>query len=141
MKMKRLVMFVAPLLFALSPTARGDTIFLPSAAEIEKIALKHPAPEYPKKLRAKHITGSGLFTIQVDAPTGRVVDVTIDRSTGSATLDKSAVEALRHWAFRPHSVVRVRVPIAFTLPRIEVVSSNQTLQPTPSRLISSRFYD
>jgi TonB family protein len=117
MKMTRVVAvaFAALFLGALVGIARADTVFLPSAAELEKIALKHPGPEYPKKLRARHIGGKGVFTVQVDAPTGQVIDVSVDRSTGSATLDKCAVEALKQWLFRPNSVVRVRVPIEFTM--------------------------
>jgi TonB family protein len=117
MKMTHVVpiAFAAVFLGALVVIARAETVFLPSVAEVEKIALKHPAPEYPKKARARHISGSGVFALQVDVPTGQVIDVSVDRSTGSAMLDKCAVEALRHWLFRPNSVIRVRVPIAFTL--------------------------
>lgn len=97
--------------------ARTDDVSLPSEAELEKIALKHPAPDYPKKIRAGHFTGKGVFDIQVDARTGKVIDVSVNRSTGSAVLDQSAVEALKHWLFRTNSVVRVRVPIEFTLQR------------------------
>jgi|SRR5437868_2485775 len=81
----------------------------------DEIALKHPTPEYPRALRAKHITGAGVFEVTVDAPSGLVVGVSPLKSTGSRALDACAVEALKRWIFRPNSVVRVKVPIAFTL--------------------------
>jgi TonB family protein len=101
---KLILVSVAAVVGAIALMARADDVTLPSLAQVEQVALKHPTPEYPKKARAKRVTGAGLFAIQVDGPTGQVIDVTVDRSTGSALLDQSAVEALRRWLFRPNSV-------------------------------------
>ena len=88
---------------------------VPFISDVEETALKHPKPEYPRVLRARHITGAGLFEVAVDAPSGQVIDVSVVRSTGSKALDRCAVEALKRWIFRPNTVTRAKIPIAFTL--------------------------
>jgi protein TonB len=47
--------------------------------------------------------GEVLLDIHVGA-TGEVIDVRVRRSSGSPSLDRSAVDTVRHWRFRPASV-------------------------------------
>jgi TonB family protein len=84
-----------------------------------------PKPDYPGAARRRHITGSGIFRLQVQTPTGTVSVVKVERSTGHAILDAAATDTLRRWRLKP-DVIRayrdpqnpsapliVRVPITF----------------------------
>jgi len=87
---------------------------LPTVSKPEDYALKHATPPYPDSARAHFVTGSGIFEVQVDRASGRVVDVAVVKTTGSKLLDRSAVETLHHWVFRPNSVLSAKIPITFT---------------------------
>jgi hypothetical protein len=52
----------------------------------------------------------------VDVESGRVRDAYMERSTGHAILDDTAVNAFRRWRFKPGTVNKVRVPITFAVP-------------------------
>ncbi|MEO6970327.1 MAG: energy transducer TonB [Chthoniobacterales bacterium] len=80
----------------------------------EQIALKHPTPPFPKKARAQHIQGSGIFALDIDYDSGQVIDAKVFKSTGYKMLDDSAVETLKRWQFRPHTIIHANIPIAFT---------------------------
>src|SRR5713101_7387426 len=64
--------------------------------------LYYPTPEYPLEARRQHMTGMGIFVLQVDAPSGVVTRVRVVPSTGFPMLDKSAVDTLKRWRFRPN---------------------------------------
>ena len=91
------------------PSARQGT---PSA---RARALHAPLPEYPYEARRARITGNGLAILTLDSATGRVLEVTMAQSTGSAVLDKAACAGLKRWRFRPGSPAQVRCPITYTL--------------------------
>ncbi len=80
----------------------------------EQIALKHPTPPFPKKARAQHVHGTGVFTLAIDEGSGQVIDVKVLKSTGYKMLDDSAVDTLKRWEFPAHVVTRLDVPITFT---------------------------
>jgi len=83
----------------------------------------------PKPVPQPGLHGSGIFVVRVHIPSGRVTDVGVAYSTGSDSLDRSAVAALRRWRFKagalpPHkTVVRtsrqtrdetfIKIPITF----------------------------
>lgn len=73
-------------------------------------------PRYPA--RARCATGLVTLLVEVDA-TGAVVEVTVEKSSGTRLLDKAGAEAAGKWTYRPGRVAgqpvggRVRVPIAF----------------------------
>ena len=73
-----------------------------------------PQPDYPYLARVNHIEGSGVFTVQIDPRTGLVTSVSVKKSTGWATLDKAAIDALRRWRFTTPTKPSVEVPIRFT---------------------------
>ena len=58
--------------------------------------------------------GSGIFTVNINPKTGLVTSVSVKKSTGSAALDKSAIDALRRWKFRVPTKPSVEVPITFS---------------------------
>lgn len=91
------------------PSARQGN---PSA---RALALQAPAPEYPYEARRARITGNGLAILTLDSASGRVLEVTMAQSTGSAVLDRAACAGFKRWRFRPGSPAQVRCPITYTL--------------------------
>jgi TonB family protein len=79
------------------------------------IALATPKPEYPTSARYQRLQGKGIFGVMVDENTGFVTAVRIFQSTKYEILDTAAIQALQKWRFRPHTVVKIRVPINFSL--------------------------
>jgi TonB family protein len=75
--------------------------------------IKYHAPEYPTFDLEHHHEGDGLFRITVDSKTGSVPHVTTIKSTGFASLDSSAVRAIREWRWRPGTWKEVDMPIRF----------------------------
>ncbi len=78
-------------------------------------ALFAPRPEYPYEARRSRITGDGAVRLTIDPQSGRVLETTIVRSTGSAVLDQAALEGFRRWRFRPGAPSSVQCPITYTL--------------------------
>ncbi len=62
---------------------------------------------------ARHLAGSGVFVVHMDLASGRVSRIDIPKSTGHASLDKSAVEALRKWRAAPGTVRVIKMPVVF----------------------------
>jgi TonB family protein len=44
-----------------------------------------------------------------------VIDAAMEQSCGNAILDKTTLDAIRRWRFKPGSVTKVQVPITCTL--------------------------
>lgn len=91
---------------------RGATVSLRSAKAMATYA---PRPVYPYQARRLRITGSGTALLSVDPASGNVTDVMMLQSCGNAILDMATLDALRRWRFKPGTVVRVQVPITYTL--------------------------
>jgi protein TonB len=91
-------------------------------AEVEsppRIAF-NPAPAYPPDALAAGATGLVELRVRVAAD-GRVLAVALHRTSGHASLDRAALEAVRQWRFHPaqrdgvatqHEVI---VPVRFRL--------------------------
>src|SRR4029077_1376481 len=105
---------VPPLLARPTRPTALVTVPLDKATDI----ISHPAPEYPAKARARHLSGTGVYELQVLEETGEISSVTVITSTGYPILDSAAVSALKRWRLRPHTAVRVKVPISFSLKSI-----------------------
>lgn len=82
--------------------------------------LSNPPPNYPEDARQAH--QEGLVIIRaVISPNGSVLSVTISRSSGFASLDNAAMEAVQNWKFKPGSIAGVpsksvvAVPVRFQL--------------------------
>jgi len=84
--------------------------------------LDNPSPRYPPLSRKLSEQGRVLLRVTVTAG-GRAQRVEIERSSGHARLDDSAIEAVTDWRFIPakqgeHAVsALVLVPIVFSLTR------------------------
>jgi TonB family protein len=83
----------------------------PYAADITK----RVPPEYPFEARKARLEGAGLFRLQIDLATGKVIKATVLKSTGVVILDNSALWALRRWQFKPGTWKELDTPIAFSM--------------------------
>jgi TonB family protein len=86
-----------------------------SMSRAKALALYAPRPQYPYEARSRHITGSGVITVDVDSASGNVTSAHVTQSIGNPILDNEALRAFRQWRFRPGTVSRVRIPITFTM--------------------------
>src|SRR6266508_3943969 len=84
-------------------------LYTPWIADL--IAYRHP--EYTYEDRARRHKGDGLFRITLNPKTGLVTQVTVIKSTGFASLDNSAVAAIRKWRWKPGRWKEVDMPIRF----------------------------
>nr|KAJ9619443.1 Periplasmic protein TonB [Knufia peltigerae] len=82
----------------------------------------NPPPSYPIQALRNHEQGTVLLRVEVD-PSGQPVNVSIERSSGSRSLDQAArQQVLRHWRFVPAERDGVAVPaigmvpVQFSLP-------------------------
>ena len=91
---------------------RGTTA---SLRAVKAMVTYAPRPVYPYEARRQRVTGSGVALLTVDQRSGTVTDVLMAQSCGNAILDKSTLDSLRRWRFKPGSVSRVHVPITYTL--------------------------
>ena len=78
------------------------------------LAIYQPRPLYPSLANGRRPEGKGVFVLHVDPQTGRVRDVSVEKSTGFVILDQAAVEAFRQWRFKPGSSAKIKLPLTFT---------------------------
>lgn len=82
--------------------------------------LRNPPPRYPPAARRSGDEGTVLLKVLVTSD-GAAARVELDRSSGSASLDSAALEAVRNWRFIParrgtlNVEDWVRVPVVFRL--------------------------
>jgi len=80
----------------------------------------NPAPAYPYGARRRGQEGRVVLSVEV-LPTGDAGAISVERSSGVASLDRAATDAVRRWRFRPArrdgKPVRatVQVPVRFAL--------------------------
>lgn len=86
-----------------------------SLSSAKVLAVSAPRPEYPYEARRQRITGDGVVAMTIDLASGKVSEVSMLRSTGSAFLDNAAMTGFRRWRFKPGTVSPVTCPITFTL--------------------------
>jgi TonB family protein len=76
-------------------------------------ALSMPAPIYPYEERKQHLTLSGVISVHVDPRTGLVTAASMKKSTGSAVLDKAALDVTTKWRFQHGVSSQFDVPVSF----------------------------
>jgi protein TonB len=94
------------------PAAGGGTIIDVSSLTVSKKVL----PEYPMISRKRR--DQGTVTLIVTIRSGRVLSVEVERGSGHAPLDESAVRAARSWEFDSSGygdTVTARIPFVFKL--------------------------
>lgn len=67
------------------------------------------------KLASAQLKDKPLSGEEVNSRTGNVTSTRMLQSTGYGVLDNAALEAFRHWLFRPGTVAKVRIPIRYTM--------------------------
>lgn len=73
-------------------------------------------PDYPVEAQAQRLTGAGVFVLHVDPNSGRVSSIEVEKSTGHKILDNASIAAFTDLRFKPHAVLRVKIPVAFIMP-------------------------
>ena len=73
------------------------------------------APAYSYDDRLKRHQGKGLFRLTLDLKAGTVTSVFIVKSTGFATLDKSAITSFRQWRWKPGKWRQIVMPVIYVL--------------------------
>jgi TonB family protein len=120
--MPRRLFFAGLTMIALAPSAggvqegRGD--FWKTYPELNKakaLAVYAPPPDYPFEARQRGATGKGIAVMEIERDTGKVIGGRMSPSTGNKILDDAALEAFRHWRFKPGTVSHVQIPIRFTM--------------------------
>jgi periplasmic protein TonB len=101
---------------ALQAADRPSTMSISTAKALATYA---PRPQYPYQARSRHITGTGVCVVEVDAGSGSVTRASMASSSGKPVLDKAALSAFRQWRFKPGSVSKVRIPITFTMTGVQ----------------------
>src|SRR5690349_23512826 len=66
-------------------------------------------PVYPAEAQAKHLTGSGVFVLNLNPKNGRVQSVIVERSTGYKILDDASIFAFTNLQFKTHGITRVKI--------------------------------
>jgi TonB family protein len=87
----------------------------PTNQQVRALAIYSPRPEYPFEARVRGITGRGVAVLDVDKDSGHVTSARMALSTGNAILDNCSLDAFRRWRFKPGTVAKVKIPIAFTM--------------------------
>ena len=91
--------FLAPVVPELPPTSFDSG---PPASVFQELAtIAAPAPPYPRQAMARNVEGTVGLRIHVDAG-GNPIEVSIERSSGSALLDQAALKQVKaRWRFVP----------------------------------------
>lgn len=82
--------------------------------------LKNPAPSYPLAARLSRHEGLVILSVPISEE-GRPGDISIEKSSGDAALDRAAITTVKTWLFHPARMkgipiaVQVSVPVMFRL--------------------------
>ena len=126
-------------LVSLGPDAWGASELTPE--QVKQFEVSTPQPKYPETARLRRITGLGYFLLRINRATGKVIEITVLRSTGNQLLDSASISTLRLWRFKGGKVlpsirqihpssrdqfadrdIRIMVPVHFQLARNGVVT-------------------
>lgn len=77
--------------------------------------LRNPPPAYPASAKAAGHQGRVVLRVHVTAD-GRAESVDLLHSSGYSELDEAALNAVRHWRFRPARMGPIAVPINADVP-------------------------
>lgn len=103
---------VAPLLSAARSTAAELKPLVVVGISLDRVALQHPIPSYPRTAQILQIAGDVQLLVQVER--GEVVGVSV-KSGGPMLGDFSSYWVWRHWKFKSSVTGQYAVPISYRL--------------------------
>jgi len=87
---------------------------VPAIAGVDSvIVVNRVSPVYPQISRRRGEEGNVVLLAIVE--NGKVVSVSVEKSSGIKALDSSALSAVGKWSFSPDTNITVRIPVAFKL--------------------------
>src|SRR5215813_15499577 len=87
------------------PTLTGE--------QMKQVVLFGPKPYFPSHARREYKTGAGKFLLNVNPETGLVDSIKIEKTTGLWSFDVSCLKTFIKWRFKPHTLIKLHVPISF----------------------------
>jgi protein TonB len=93
----------------------------PPSADVH--ALRNPKPPYPISSRENGEQGAVMLYACI-TDHGRVERVDLAQSSGYPALDRSALNTIRHWSFRPAQESGKSIPMCYRLPIRFLLSSS-----------------
>ncbi|MGL4614606.1 MAG: TonB family protein [Shewanella sp.] len=103
-----------------TPTVATQDAGMPVIVEKPSFRVKPTPPHYPRVARIKGQQGVVMIEVWLDER-GRQTKLEIAESSGFETLDEAAIEAVKAWQFKGHSIngqtmaSRLKVPVRFEL--------------------------
>ena len=85
---------------AAAPAVTAETTPVVIPPRFDAAYLNNPAPPYPAMARRKGEEGKVLLSVMVKTD-GSPARIEVRKSSGSPSLDRSALDTVRHWRFVP----------------------------------------
>jgi len=121
------------------PSAQGDSLSIADRGNTPKLMsapitppsadayeLRNPKPPYPISSRENGEEGAVMLYACV-SDHGKVERLDLAQSSGHPALDRSALNTVRHWSFRPAQVSGKSIPMCYRLPIRFLLSSTALL--------------
>ncbi len=89
-------------------------VSVPHYPDLRPLFIIMPKPEYPLECRRRHITGNGIFHMDIDE-SGIVNSVTVRRSTGRSELDTEVIKAFAQARAKPGATREIDFPVTFSI--------------------------
>lgn len=118
------------------PSARGDAAIIAAKGNASELisapitppsadvyALRNPKPPYPISSRENGEQGAVMLYACI-TDHGKVERVDLAQSSGHPALDRSALNTVRHWSFRPAQDSGKSIPMCYRLPIRFLLSSS-----------------
>jgi len=101
-------------------TATAAPISMPS---LDSIALRNPKPPYPISSRENGEQGRVYLSVCINER-GKIERLDLEKSSGYAALDRSALNTVRHWEFIPAHQYGKPISICYRLPINFILAGN-----------------
>ena len=105
--------FLLAVLVQFAPANAGQK----AAVSAQQWQVFNPRPDYPYEARLKHISGTGIYVLDLDPRDGHVIRTVAAQSSGHKILDDAAITTFMKWRFKPGCPPRVKVPSTWTIDR------------------------